>query len=541
MSVIDATPATHLTRPRRAPGTEIHPPANAGTGQWLLQRGPKYIRVGEHVARLAQHLDGTHDSATLAHQLGPAWSPEVVDRVVAQLDGLGLIDDGEMTAPGRPRRWQLVPPFTIQLTLLRPGRTMLRLQPVFALIASRFVGWLAALTGLAGLGALVVQADVVGRALGEPLPVTSYLAILVALIVATSIHELGHAAMLIRHGGRPSRIGIMLFYFLPSFFCDVSDAWRLEDRRQRVRVALAGPMVQATLGSAAGLLALLVDSPDRRAAMVFFAVGSYVTSLLNLLPLVKLDGYIALMSLVDVPFLRARAIADARRALARLLFGGTYQRELPTRWTVWYGLACLAFPAYLLATAGALWVGLLQRAGLVGLTIVLLALCYALYLLGRGARRLAAEVRAAGVRRLRVALVLAGLALAFGAALFARVPYTVEGAYVTQDGRTTLVLLDSADAARLAPGQRVELIGNGAVLHGHLGTATIATAPPTPGSAPVSSFFPIRVDAGLTLPVTGYPLDVTETPGHRTAAAKVHTGDLPLWELAYRTYVRPFL
>ena len=68
------------------------------------------------------------------------------------------------------------------------------------------------------------------------------------------------------------------------------------------------------------------------------------------------------------------AIADARRTLARKLFGGTYPRELRTRWTVWYGLACLAFPAYLLATAAALWVDLLQRAGVVGLSIVLLGL-----------------------------------------------------------------------------------------------------------------------------------------------------------------------
>ncbi|MFI5493499.1 daptide biosynthesis intramembrane metalloprotease [Actinoplanes sp. NPDC051859] len=539
MSVIDATPATHLTRPRRAPGTEIHPPASAATNQWMLQRGPKYVRVGEHVARLAEQLDGAHDNTELAERMG--WSPAVVSRVVAQLDGLGLIDDGTMTAPGRPRLLQIVPPFTIQLTLLRPGRTMQRLRPAFAVLASSIVGYLALLVGVAGLAALAVQAGDVRRALGEPLPFTTYAGMLAALLVATSIHELGHAAMLIRYGGKPSRIGIMLFYFLPAFFCDVSDAWRLPDRGQRVRVALAGPAVQAFLGSLAALTALTVEPSDLKVGMVFFAVGSYVTSVLNLLPLVKLDGYIALMSLVDVPFLRGRAIADARRALARGLFGGTYPRELTTRWTVWYGLACLAFPAYLLATAGALWVDLLQRAGVVGLSIVLLGLCYAGYLLGRGIRRMAAEMRAAGVRRGRVVGVTSALLLAAGAAMFAPVPYSVEGAYVTEGGQVRLVLPDSADVAMLAPGQRVDLLSNGAVLRSELGQATVADDAGAAGSAPLSSFFPIRIDPAVQLPVTGYALDVTDAPDRPTAAARVHAGELPLWELAYRSYVRPFM
>lgn len=29
---------------------------------------------------------------------------------------------------------------------------------------------------------------------------------------------------------RPSRMGVMLFYLLPAFFCDVSDGWRLPDK-----------------------------------------------------------------------------------------------------------------------------------------------------------------------------------------------------------------------------------------------------------------------------------------------------------------------
>jgi putative peptide zinc metalloprotease protein len=509
-------------------------------GQWVMQRGPRYFRVGGDVARLAELMDGRRDHTALAESMGQPWSKDLVQRAVSQLDQLGLIDRGDMLAPRLASRIRLVPPLTVQLTVLRPGHAMQRLQPALALIAGRFVGLAAALVAVAGLVALAVQAADVTQVLGEPLPVRTYIAVLLGLLVGTSIHELGHAAALIRYGGRPSRIGIMFFYLMPAFFCDVSDGWRLPRRSQRVWVALAGPAVQTFLAGAAATITLMLAPSELKAGVLFFAIGSYITGALNLLPFIKLDGYIALMSVVDVPYLRLRAMTDARRFLARILFGGTYERELTNRWTTAYGLACLSFPVYLLSTALTLWIGVLQRAGLAGLLLLGCGTLYVIYLVGRGTQRLAHEIRTAGANHWRVRSVTAALATGLCALMFTPASYSVQAAYVTRSGNTELVLLDGADTADLAAGQRVELLRNGVLLHSRVGSATIAAANGKPGTAPLSSFFPLSLASEPHLPVTSYPLALKDRTERTTGAARVLISDVPLWEVAYRSYLKPF-
>jgi len=229
--------------------------------------------------------------------------------------------------------------------------------------------------------------------------------------------------------------------------------------------------------AASALAAWPLADGTAKTCLLFFAVTSYGTALLNLTPFIKLDGYIALMSHVDVPYLRDRAMADARRALARFLFGGTYQRELPTRWTVVYGFACLAFPVYFLSTALQTWLGTLQRVGWVGLLLAASGLSYIVWMLVRGALRLSAEVKAAGVRRARAGAVCGALAAAVCAALFLPVQQTVAAAYVTDASGTRLVLPQGSSAELIHAGQRVTLKTNGLVLQDDVATARVKINP----------------------------------------------------------------
>ncbi len=507
----------------------------------MLQRGQQYLRVGRNVALLARAMDGKSDHAALSAALGAPWTAELVAAAVARLDKVGLVDHGDMVAPRVAPRIKIVPPFTIQLTLLRPGRTMQRMQPLIGMVINRFVIAAAILVGLGGLVALAVQSAAVVHLLGEPLPVSMYVGVLLALIVATSIHELGHAATLIHYGGRPARIGVMLFYLMPAFFCDVSDSWRLPRREQRVRIALAGPAVQTCLAGVAALIALLSVPSTLQAGLLLFSLVCYFTGVLNLLPFVKLDGYLALMSHLDLPYLRARAMTDARRSIARLLFGGRYERELQTSWTTWYGVACLGFPIYLLATALMLWVDVLHRGGLVGLLLAACGVGYVLYFVARGAQRTAREVHAAGAARWRVLVVTGALVSGLCALVFVPVSYSISGAFTSRSGITELVLLDGVDTASLTTGQYVELSRNGIVLQGRLGEATIATSHGRSSTAPVSSFFPLRLNNDPELPVTSYRLTVQGPPPETSGVARVDVGTLPFWKVVYRRYVYPFV
>lgn len=316
-----------LVRPRLADDVTVHPPTEPDV-PWVVQRGSRqYIRIGKDLGRLMQLLDGARDHAALAEALGEPWTPATVERVVHDLADKQLLADGQRRPRSQAQWVKFVPPLTLQLTILRPAQVAKLLAPIAAGFASRAGMISSGLFVAAGVLAVLAQAPVLTDALSSPLPFGTYLWLALGFLIAMTLHEFAHGVALVHYGGRPSRMGFMLFYLMPAFFCDVSDAWRLPHRRQRVRIALAGAGMQTLIGSAAGLVALAMplwtDATATRYALLVIAVANLLAGVLNLIPLVKLDGYIALMSHVDEPHLRQRSLVDARRLIARVLFGGT--------------------------------------------------------------------------------------------------------------------------------------------------------------------------------------------------------------------------
>ncbi|WP_257578108.1 daptide biosynthesis intramembrane metalloprotease [Streptomyces sp. JJ38] len=541
--------AERFAYPRTARRVSVHEPLDEGA-PWIVRSGDQYIRVGADMARLLLAMDGVRDHARLVEALGPPWTEQAVATAVGRLYAMGLLDDGSVR-PGRHRRRRelvkFVPPFTVQFTLLRPQRLMDALEPLIRAVARPVFGVLAALLVLGGLFSLSLQGPALERALGQPMPLAIILGLVVATAFATLLHELGHGATLTYYGGRPNRIGFMLFYMSPAFFCDVSDSWRLPHKEQRTRIALAGIVTQTVIGGSVALAALVygrVNGPSTLYdGMVVFAVSTFVTSFFNFVPFVKLDGYLALMSHLDVSHLRDRAMTDARRAVARVLFGGRYPRGLPQfGWAVPFGLACMVFPLYLVGVAATLWADVLQALGAVGGLLVVGALSFLLYRAFLSARRLVREGRKAGASRARIAAA-CGLALAAvtAALAFVKVPYTVVGGFVTEGGTVSLVLSESSDLSAVHEGSTVRLQRLGVILRGDVGTATVASATPEKTTAPFSAFMPVRDVEDLPMPVESFPLTTGEPPKEHTGMATIEAGERPLAAWMYLTYIAPAL
>ena len=60
--------------------------------------------------------------------------------------------------------------------------------------------------------------------------IDKYIIFYFMMIITTMFHEFGHAITCFRHGGKISSMGIMLFFFMPCFFCDVSDIYMFNNR-----------------------------------------------------------------------------------------------------------------------------------------------------------------------------------------------------------------------------------------------------------------------------------------------------------------------
>ncbi len=144
----------------------------------------------------------------------------------------------------------------------------------------------------------------------------------VALIFVKIAHEMGHAYCAAHYGCRVPSMGISFMLMAPLLYTDVTDAWRLTDRRQRLVIAAGGILVE--LGIAAIALfawSFMPDGPVRSVTFIL-AVVSFATSLLvNLNPLMRFDGYYLLSDWLGIENLQPRSFEMARWKLREWLFG----------------------------------------------------------------------------------------------------------------------------------------------------------------------------------------------------------------------------
>ncbi|MGF6205723.1 biotin/lipoyl-binding protein [Pseudomonas frederiksbergensis] len=154
----------------------------------------------------------------------------------------------------------------------------------------------------------------------------------VALFFAKLCHEFGHAFMAKRAGCRVQSMGVAFMVMLPMFYTDVSDAWRVNDRRARLLIGAGGVMAELLLASVALLAwSFLPDGPGRTAAFMLASATWITTLVINLNPFMRFDGYFLLSDFWEVDNLQGRAFALCRWRLREALFG--YGAPAPEPWS----------------------------------------------------------------------------------------------------------------------------------------------------------------------------------------------------------------
>ena len=140
---------------------------------------------------------------------------------------------------------------------------------------------------------------------------TLLLAVLASVVVATIFHEFGHASACRYGGARPGVMGVGLYLVWPAFYCDVTDAYRL-NRRGRLRTDLGGVYFNAIFALLLGGVFFLTGEE----AALLAAFLMHVIMAQQLLPLLRFDGYYVLTDLTGVPDILSR-IKPIFRSLVR--------------------------------------------------------------------------------------------------------------------------------------------------------------------------------------------------------------------------------
>ena len=130
------------------------------------------------------------------------------------------------------------------------------------------------------------------------------------LIVSSLMHELGHAYACRRHGARVREFQVVLYFLQIGVYVNVSDAWMLPRKLQRIEIALAGLYVESYLAILTAQVLIWAEpySYASQAAFLFFVI-LLTRMVLNLIPTLRLDGYWVLSDLLGEPNLRQRSTA----------------------------------------------------------------------------------------------------------------------------------------------------------------------------------------------------------------------------------------
>lgn len=136
------------------------------------------------------------------------------------------------------------------------------------------------------------------------------------LVVACTklIHEFGHAYAFKRFGGEVHEIGVMVFFFMPTMYCNTSDSWLLKDKWARIAVALGGVYVEMFIFSISTFVWWFSSSGGvQDVAINLMFACSLSAVLINGNPLLKYDGYFVLADLVEIPNLAKQSSDQIRR------------------------------------------------------------------------------------------------------------------------------------------------------------------------------------------------------------------------------------
>jgi putative peptide zinc metalloprotease protein len=127
-----------------------------------------------------------------------------------------------------------------------------------------------------------------------------FIAVLFTVIV---FHENGHGLTCKRYGGEVHELGFMLIYFMPAFYANVSDAWIFDTKAAKLWVTFAGAFVELIICSIASFV-WYFSTPGyflHDLAFTFMLIAGLSSILVNMNPLIKLDGYFALVDYLEVP------------------------------------------------------------------------------------------------------------------------------------------------------------------------------------------------------------------------------------------------
>jgi putative peptide zinc metalloprotease protein len=362
------TPASDLERRKqvkvRLRGDLVIAPHKYEGRTYYVVKDPvslRYYRFKEHEHFVIQHMDGSTSLDEAQKEFEKHYRPERMkledlEAFAQQLINAGLAQNespqaGKQLFDQRRKRrrneWlqTLTNILYIKIPLFDPDRVLTKMVPYTRWIFT--IPFL--LVSVAVMLAAVLWVATDFDAFTDKLPYTgnfftfrnfaSFAAqnlayMWIGLAVVKVIHEFGHGLSCKTFGGEVHEMGLLFLVLSPAMYCNVSDAWTLPNKWQRIIISAAGIYVELIIASIATFVWWYTPTHPtfygidiNNLALSLMVLCSISTVLFNANPLMRYDGYYVLADWLEIPNLRDRSNRYLKNLFLEYCLGVEVQPE----------------------------------------------------------------------------------------------------------------------------------------------------------------------------------------------------------------------
>ncbi len=320
-----------------------------GSPSWLIYDalGHRYIKLDQATYQLLalwpSHTTAESLAAAASHALGRAMDLGEIKSFIGFLHQNNLARSPPQggwqhyaqSAAAKKHGWSswlLHNYLFLAVPLVRPERFLRSTMPLVAPMLSRTAAFILLAVGGLSLYLVSRQWDGFYATFQHFYGLEGAVAFGAVLLATKIFHELGHAYAATKFGCSVPTMGVAFMLLAPMPYADVTDAWKLKERWQRILVDSAGILAELALAVLATFLwVFLPDGTLRSAAFAVACVGWVISLGINLNPFARFDGYYLLSDLVQVDNLQTRSFALARWRIREILFalGVACPEQLP--------------------------------------------------------------------------------------------------------------------------------------------------------------------------------------------------------------------
>ncbi len=269
-------------------------------------RNHKSYRFGGLEGETLMTMQKTHSFKKLALMNQKRLSPQQLKAFLEQLNQLGFLKDSKVKTSQKINR--------IKFGLFNPSR-YLKQDSTLIRIMHWLILWVPWIMLIFGIATMILSGNTdFGKVILSYRPnVKNVVFLLVATFLVTAVHEFAHACMTIYYGMPVPEIGIMLYWFTPCAYADLSATQMIQKKYQKILSMLAGIFTHLIWVGVGMCVYVMIPSLDDE--MISFVLMNIILIVANSAFYIKLDGYHVLTILLDDPLLREHAISLLARQI----------------------------------------------------------------------------------------------------------------------------------------------------------------------------------------------------------------------------------